>query len=58
MNQVRDIKKACLNDVENQLWSQETADLPEIKDIYFSINQLKYPDKPDYKFIRDKLLAI
>ena len=40
-------KQACLDDVENKLWSQETADLPEVKEIFASIARLQYADKPD-----------
>lgn len=58
MNQVRDIKKDCLGDAENQLWSQETADLPEVKEIFYSIAKLKYEDRPDYEFIRQRLASI
>ena len=55
MNQVRDIKQQCFNDVENLLWTQETWDIPEIKEIFYSINKLGYKDKPDYAFIKEKL---
>ncbi len=58
MNQVRDIKQRCLDDVENQLWSKESSDIPEIRDIYHSINDLAYKDKPDYSYIRGKLMEI
>ncbi len=55
MNQVRDIKKRCLDNPESLLWSQETVDLPEIRNIYHSITRLNYKDKPDYAFIRTQL---
>lgn len=44
-----------MNDVENMLWTQETRDVPEIKDIYYSISKLNYKDKPDYAFMKEKL---
>jgi hypothetical protein len=58
MNQVKEIKEVCIKDPENKLWSTETSDLPEIKDIYHHINELEYKDQPNYDFIRKKLKLI
>jgi len=58
MNQVKEIKEACIKDAENKLWSSETEDLYEIREIWDSINKLSYADEPDYNFIRGKLRQI
>jgi len=55
---VKEVKEKCLNDPENELWSKETEDIPEIREIYRAIKVLNYLDKPDYGFIRDKLKLI
>lgn len=58
MNEVKLCKEKCLADPDTHLWTEKTVDLPEIKDIYRSINKLEYKDKPDYQFIRNLLLQI
>ena len=40
MDQVRDIKQRCLDDPENLLWSRETIDMPEIRQIFLSVKSL------------------
>lgn len=40
------------------IWSSKTVDIPEIKEIFYSIEKLQYKDKPDYEFIRGKLNEI
>lgn len=52
------MKEECLKDPENKLWSKETEDLPEIKEIWSSIKRLEYKDEPDYNFIRGRLKQI
>eukprot|EP00343_Euplotes_focardii_P012950 CAMPEP_0205834122 /NCGR_PEP_ID=MMETSP0206-20130828/50533_1 /ASSEMBLY_ACC=CAM_ASM_000279 /TAXON_ID=36767 /ORGANISM="Euplotes focardii, Strain TN1" /LENGTH=342 /DNA_ID=CAMNT_0053140993 /DNA_START=685 /DNA_END=1713 /DNA_ORIENTATION=- len=58
MTQVKDIKEECINDPENRLWSKETEDILEIREIWTSIKSLTYEDQPDYPFIRSKLKQI
>lgn len=47
-----------MKDPENKLWSKETEDIPEIREIWSSIKSLDYKDEPDYNFIRGKLKQI
>lgn len=58
MNQVKEIKEECIKDAKNKLWSSETEDLIEVREIWESINKLQYKDEPDYSFIRGKLKQI
>ena len=55
MDEVKVIKAKCLSDPENNLWKTTTKGIPELKQIYYSISKLGYPDKPDYEFIRTQL---
>lgn len=55
---MKEVKEECLKDPENKLWSKETEDIPEIKEIWRSIQDLEYQDEPDYNFIRGKLKQI
>lgn len=47
-----------MKDPENKLWSKETEDIPEIREIWTSIKRLEYKDEPDYNFIRGRLKQI
>ena len=52
---VRDVKIKCLNDPEQYLWKTTTANMTQVKNIFWSINGLKYGDRPDYAYIREQL---
>lgn len=54
MDEVRNIKAWCLSDPETHLWNV-TRKMKEVKNIYDSINQLKYCDKPNYEYIQEQL---
>lgn len=54
---VRESKSKCLNAPETYLW-KATAGMQEVKDIFWSIKRLRYADRPDYKFVRQKLAAL
>lgn len=55
---MKEIKEEWIKDPENKLWSNETEDLPEIREIWEAIKNLQYKDEPDYAFIRAKLKQI
>jgi len=55
MDDVRDIKAKCLLDPECHLWKTTTSNMPEVKSIFYKLNETLYSDKPDYKFIRNQL---
>lgn len=52
---VKEMKNRCLNDPEQYLWKTNTANMQQIKNIFWSIKRLKYADRPDYKYIREQL---
>eukprot|EP00826_Nyctotherus_ovalis_P012589 TRINITY_DN1333_c0_g1_i5.p1 TRINITY_DN1333_c0_g1~~TRINITY_DN1333_c0_g1_i5.p1 ORF type:complete len:150 (+),score=29.04 TRINITY_DN1333_c0_g1_i5:929-1378(+) len=54
---VRESKSRCLNCPELHLW-KTTANMQEVKDIFWAIKKLRYADRPDYQFIRQKLVAL
>jgi len=43
-----------MKDPETHLW-RTTSKISELHSIFHKINQLKYEDKPDYEYMRDKL---
>lgn len=55
MDDVKNIKTKCLADPEHCLWKTTTSSMPEVKNIFYKINELSYPDRPDYNFIRLQL---
>ena len=55
---MKEIKEECLKDPENKLWSKETEDILEIREIWNSIKTLTYKDTPDYCYIRGRLKQI
>lgn len=55
MDQVRDEKKICLCDPEKFLWVSSTRNMFGIKQIFTSINALRYEDRPDYEYIKEML---
>ena len=58
VDEVRDMKARCLANPEEQLWKNTTAGVEEVKNIFHSIKQLEYPDRPNYEFIRRELLRL
>jgi len=55
---VRDVKARCFENPENLLWKTTTADNSEVKNIFYSIKDLEYKDRPNYEYIRMQLLSI
>jgi len=50
-----EMKRKCLEDPEHLLWRTTTAEMLQIKNIFYSIKKLQYADKPDYGYIRTQL---
>lgn len=40
---------------ETRLWRTTTSGMPELREIFYSILQLQYADRPDYDYIRKQL---
>ncbi len=51
MDQVRDLKKKCLQKPKKMLWLRN-SNTKEIRKIFRHISSLKYEDRPDYKLIK------
>lgn len=58
VDEVRDVKTACLNDPENMLWKTTTANIPEVRNIFNMLRKLQYADCPDYDYIARQLQQI
>ncbi len=57
-DEVRDIKMRCLNNPEKYLWTHNTRKYMQMRDIFYHLKCLSYEDKPNYSFIREKLVEI
>ena len=55
---MKDIKLSCLKNPEKFLWTTQALKYPQIKDIFYYINNLEYEDLPNYAYIRQKLEEI
>ena len=55
---VRDTKTECLANPEILLWKTTTSKLQEMRTIFYSINSLKYEDRPNYKLINEQLSGL
>ena len=55
---VRDVKAECLANPEILLWKTTTNRLQEMRTIFYSINSLKYEDRPNYKLISEQLSSL
>ncbi len=54
-NEVRDCKAKCMAEPEKYLWKTTTANLPEVRNIFYSLSRLRYQDRPNYRYIREQL---
>ena len=45
----------CHPDPEQDIWKTTTANMPEVRNIFYKIKELQFPDRPDYEFIRNQL---
>lgn len=57
MDQVKVIKKACLDKPKVKLWIA-TKDMVQVRTIFDHIKSLDYKDRPNYQLIRDALKSI
>lgn len=57
MEEVKDIKTRCLKAPQRLLWDK-TKNIIEVRNIFYYLNKLKYPDMPDYNFIKKQLISI
>ena len=57
MDEVKNIKKACLDSPDEKLWLI-TKRMPEVKTIFYHLKSLEYADKPNYDLIRCNLKSI
>ncbi len=57
-DEVRDVKAKCLADPKTYLWCTTTSGMPEVQNIFYSIQKLQYVDRPDYAYIRAQLLGL
>lgn len=57
MDEVKHIKTDCINNPEQKLWIA-TKDVPEVREIFYHIQSLRYEDVPDYALIRNALKSI
>ena len=48
----------CLSNPEKFLWTTTTKNFMPLKEIFYHIKSLKYEDRPNYCFIKDKLIEI
>ena len=55
VDEVREMKMKCLSEPETCLWKTTTSGLQETRNIFYSINRLQYPDRPDYDYVRQQL---
>ena len=52
------IKAMSLTEPEKYLWTNEHTRNLELKNIFKSINELTYPDRPNYEYIRQQLMDL
>ena len=57
MDEVKHIKTDCLNNPEEKLWIV-TKDVPEVKEIFYHLKELRYESVPNYALIRGQLKSI
>lgn len=57
-DQVRDLKQKAFQKPQKYLFPSLCKKFPQVQQIFDSIAKLKYPDKPDYAFVRAKLKEI
>ena len=55
---VKEIKAKCLSNPEKNLWKSVTKNMEEVKNIFNSIKDLKYEDKPDYEYIKNQIKTL
>ena len=58
MKQVQQLKEECIENPDQMLWSEATADIPELKIIFMHLKSLAYEETPNYVLIFDQLLRI
>lgn len=55
VDDVKELKTKCLAEPEKYIWRTTTNSMPELRNIFYKIANLKYADRPDYVYIRDQL---
>ena len=58
IDDVKLIKAKCIAEPEKYLWKTTTREMTEMKNIFYSISELRYADRPDYKFIQEQLSSL
>ena len=50
--EVKEIKMRALDKPEKYIWVTTTRKMPQVRDIFIHLKNLKYEDVPNYDFIR------
>ena len=58
VDDVRDVKIKCFKEPEKYIWTSTTSKMSEVRNIYYTLYNLKYEDRPDYNYVRLQLMSL